>query len=75
MLLKGVEHAVNAGGRGTKETFHIALGWRFAMNNGVGINECQVLALPGGPLHGVVICRRHRHERGNSIVFIKGRSF
>ena len=51
MLLKGVEHAVNAG-RGTKETFHIALGWRFAMNNGVGINECQVLALPGGPLHG-----------------------
>ena len=50
MLLKGVEHAVNAG-RGTKETFHIALGWRFAMNNGVGINECQVLALFMGKGH------------------------
>jgi hypothetical protein len=25
-------------------------------------------------LHGVVICRRRRHERGNSIVFIKGRT-
>lgn len=62
MLLKGLDHVVHGGGRGAKETLHIALGRGLAMDGGVSIDERQVLALPVGPWRGVVIGGGRRHE-------------
>ena len=39
------DHLVNAGGRDAEEALELGLGWRLAVEQDVGVDEGQVLAL------------------------------
>lgn len=62
VLFKGLEHIVHTGGRSVEEALHVALGRCLALDDGVCIDERQVLALSVSPCSGFVILAGHGHE-------------